>query len=127
MTTKGRVKHFSVAPSDATLKGIVTGPDGALWVAQYVARRQPAFESGHSRYDLRQEEIIYGRLGSAVHLRRPDGARWFTESRAGELAGLRCAVRTASIRSNPEVSFPWGSRRVPMARSGSPAVPRPSG
>jgi len=36
MTTKGKVKHFTVAPSNAELEGIVTGPDGNLWVTQFV-------------------------------------------------------------------------------------------
>ena len=127
MTTKGRVKHFSVAPSDATLKGIVTGPDGALWVAQYVVGGSRLSNQVIRVTTSGKKKSFTVGSGPQFICVGPDGALWFTESGAGAMAGLPRAVRTASIRSNPEVSFPWGSRRVPMARSGSPAAPRSSG
>jgi virginiamycin B lyase len=88
MTTKGSVKHFSVAPSNALLEGIVTGPDGRLWVTQFVV--------GGSR--LSNQVIRVTTTGKSTSFTvgsgpesicvGPDRALWFTESAARALGRL---------------------------------------
>jgi streptogramin lyase len=84
MTTKGKVTHFTVAPSDAELQGIVTGPDGNLWVTQEVVAgsrfsdqvirvstsgKFKSFKVGKGEFAAGPDQICVG----------PDEALWFTE------------------------------------------------
>jgi virginiamycin B lyase len=88
MTTKGKVKHFSVAPSDAELQGIVTGPDGRLWVTQYVV--------GGSRFSNKVIRVTTSGKSTSYTVGSgpesicvgPDKALWFAQANAMSLGRL---------------------------------------
>jgi virginiamycin B lyase len=104
MTTKGKVTHFTVAPSDAELEGIVTGPDGNLWVTQYIVggsrfsdqviRVTPKGKYTSFTVDSGPKFICVG----------PDKALWFTEIGSNALGRL--------TTSGKYTGFPTGGKYV---------------
>lgn len=108
MTTKGSVKHFSVAPSNALLEGIVTGPDGRLWVTQFVV--------GGSR--LSNQVIRVTTTGKSTSFTvgsgpesiclGPDRALWFTESAARAIGRLTTSGAYTEFRLGPRSTNPSG-------------------
>ena len=78
MTTKGKVKHFTLGGPYTTDQGIVTGPDRNLWVTEYlngshssarVIRLSTGGKSKAFKVGPAPESICVG----------PDNALWFTE------------------------------------------------
>ncbi|HEY2474345.1 MAG TPA: hypothetical protein VGI19_06030 [Candidatus Cybelea sp.] len=88
MTTKGKVKHFTVAPSNAELEGIVTGPDGNLWLTQYVVGGS-RFSNAVIRMSTSGKYKSF-KVGSGPDFIcvGPDNALWFTEAAANALGRL---------------------------------------
>ncbi len=81
MTTKGKVKHFTLGGTYTEYQGIVTGPDKNLWVTEYlngshssarVIRLSPGGKSKAFDVGSAPDQICVG----------PNGALWFTEGEA---------------------------------------------
>ena len=108
ITTKGKVKHFTVAPSDAQLQGIVTGPDGALWVTQYVA--------GGSRFSNRVIRVSTGGrsksfkvgVGPDAICVGSDGALWFAEAASNAIGRLTTSGKYTEYPIDGKYSQPSG-------------------
>lgn len=107
MTTSGSVKHFTVAASNVQLEGIVTGPDGNLWVTQFVVgsthfsnkviRLTPQGKKRTFTVGSGPDEICVG----------PDRALWFTQKDAYSIGRL--------TTSGAYHSFSVGNRYVEPA------------
>jgi virginiamycin B lyase len=88
MTTTGNVTHFTVAASDAELEGIVAGPDGNLWVTQYIV--------GGSRLSNKVIRVTTSGKHKAFTVGSgpdficvgPDNALWFSEAGANAIGRL---------------------------------------
>ncbi|MGB8910031.1 MAG: hypothetical protein WCC84_14895 [Candidatus Cybelea sp.] len=113
MTTNGKIGHFSVAPSDAELEGIVTGPDGNLWVTQYVVGgsrfsnqvirvsttgKYKSYTVGSGPYGAGPDFICVG----------PDKALWFTEADDNALGRLTTSGEYKEFPTNFEYGQPSG-------------------
>jgi virginiamycin B lyase len=81
MTTKGKVKHFTLGGTYTEYEGIVTGPDKNLWVTEFangtrtstrVIRLSPGGKSKAFKVAPGPDLICVG----------PDNALWFTEGNA---------------------------------------------
>ena len=110
ITTKGKVKHFAVAPSDAQLQGIVTGPDGALWVTQYVV--------GGSRFSNRVIRVSTSGRGKSFKVgggpdaicAGPDGALWFAEAASNAIGRLTTSGKYARVPDRQQIRPAVGNR-----------------
>jgi streptogramin lyase len=113
MTLDGKVKHFTVAASNAGLEGIVTGPDGNLWVTHFltqgsrfsdaVIRLTPkgkftTFQIGSSSSPVGPDEICVG----------PDDALWFTEQAANAIGRITIKGSYTAYPTNYEYVDPSG-------------------
>jgi virginiamycin B lyase len=104
LTTNGRrIRHFTVGPSNAVLGGIVTGPDGNLWVTAFEA----GSGFGNKVYRLTpQGEVTSYTVGSGPDsiCVGPDNALWFTEYRANAIGRI---TRTGKLTQFP-TGQPYG-------------------
>ncbi len=108
MTTTGRVKHFDVAPSDATLKGIVSGPDGALWVTQNVVNGSRV-SNQVIRLTTRGKKSSYTvGAGPDFICVGPDQALWFTEEGSAAIGRLTIAGAYREFSLNDRYATPSG-------------------
>ncbi|HEV3090389.1 MAG TPA: hypothetical protein VGX91_02990 [Candidatus Cybelea sp.] len=113
MTTKGKVTHFTVAASNATLQGIVTGPDGRLWVTEYVVGGSrlanavialstdgtyKTYDTGSGRYGAGPDFICVG----------PDKALWFAEAGNDALGRMTTSGKYSEFPTNYEYGQPSG-------------------
>jgi len=102
ITTKGKLKHFSVAAGNARLQGIVTGPDGNLWITQETTN-STLFSNQVYRLTPKGKVTAYT-VGSGPTwiCVGPDKALWFTERDADAIGRL--------TTDGKYTEFPTGSR-----------------
>ncbi|MBV9028427.1 MAG: Virginiamycin B lyase [Candidatus Eremiobacteraeota bacterium] len=108
MTTQGAVTHFTVAAANAQLQGIVSGPDGNLWVTQYVV--------GGSRFSNKVIRVATNGKHSAFTVGYgpkficvgPDKALWFAESSANAIGRITTSGTFADFPTGYKYAVPSG-------------------
>jgi virginiamycin B lyase len=108
MTTKGKVTHFTVAPSDAFLQGIVAGPDGNLWVTWYVVGGSH-FANHVIRLTTRGKSTSFTvGYGPDFICAGSDQALWFTEASTNAIGRLTINGKYTAFPTNYEYAQPSG-------------------
>jgi virginiamycin B lyase len=108
ITTSGDVKHFQVAPADATLQGIAAGPDGALWVTQNVIHFSQ-LSNQVIRVTTRGKKKSYTvGLGPDFICLGSDGAMWFTEEGSQAIGRLTTGGAYTDFSLNDRYAVPTG-------------------
>jgi len=107
MTTKGDVTHFTVAPSDAFLQGIVAGPDGNLWLTWYIEGSH--FSNQVIRLTTSGKSTSYT-VGSGPDFIcvGTDQALWFTEGDANAIGRLTVGGKYSQFPTHYEYAQPSG-------------------
>lgn len=129
MDTSGTVKHFTVAASNAELEGIVTGPDGNLWVTEYI--------EGGTRFANKVIRLTTSGKYKAFTVGSgpqficvgPDNALWFSESGAGAIGRITTSGKYERFSVGLSYSIPNGiavgsDRALWFADSGVHAIGR---
>lgn len=106
-SAKGKITHFTVAPSNAELEGIVTGPDGNLWVTQNVVGSHLANQV--IRVTTRGKSKAYT-VGSGPQFIcvGPDKALWFSEIGANAIGRLTTTGKYTEYPTGYEYFEPSG-------------------
>ena len=108
ITTSAKVRHFQVAPSDATLQGIATGPDGALWVTQNgINSSQLSNQVIRVTTHGKKKSYTVG-AGPYFICAGPDGALWFTEEGSHALGRLTTSGAYTEFILNDRYAVPTG-------------------
>jgi virginiamycin B lyase len=101
------VKHFTVADSNAQLQGIVTGPDGNLWITQYVVGSHFSNEVIRLTTGGKSKSYTVGSGPDAICV-GPDKALWFTEADANAIGRLTTSGKYKAYSTGYKYGQPSG-------------------